>query len=189
MRGGVLVELDRNPSQLLDQRPVADDLGGAVEIDVLVVVACLCLGRGGEDRTREAVGLPQARGQLDPAHRPRLAVLPPPRAREIPTHHALHRVHPEPTHPNAASGDLLGHLVGEKVICADLARAVEPEQRHLRQDAALVGYRVGHDHVVGRDSIRGHHQEIAVELVHLADLAGGVEAKIGEGGDRHGRRC
>ena len=66
---GVLVELEGHPAQLLHQRPVADDLGGALEVDVLVVVADLGLGRRGEDRLRQPVGLLEAGGQLDPADR------------------------------------------------------------------------------------------------------------------------
>ena len=64
----------RHPPQLLHERPVADELGRAVEVDVLVVLADLGLGGRSEDRLREAVGLTQARGQLDPADGTRLAV-------------------------------------------------------------------------------------------------------------------
>ena len=75
--GGVLgaarVDLDRDPPQLFHQRPVADDLGRAVEVDVLVVVADLGLGRRGEDRLRQLVGLEQVR----PAARSRRPRRPP----------------------------------------------------------------------------------------------------------------
>src|SRR3954452_7133907 len=37
--GGELLQLDRDTPQFLERGPVAEDLGGAVEVDVLVVVA------------------------------------------------------------------------------------------------------------------------------------------------------
>ena len=61
VRGAELVDGDRQAAQLLEQLAVADDLGGAVEVHVLVVVAHLGLGGGREDRLGELLGLPQAR--------------------------------------------------------------------------------------------------------------------------------
>ena len=65
--GAALVERDRQAAQLLQQLAVADDLGGAIEVHVLVVVADLGLGRRREDRLRQLLGLAQARRQLDAA--------------------------------------------------------------------------------------------------------------------------
>ncbi len=98
--GAARVDLDRDPPQLLHQRPVADDLGGAVEVDVLVVVADLGLGRRGEDRLRQLVGLEQVGRQLDPADRAAVLVFLPARAGEVAAHDALDRVHLQPPHPH-----------------------------------------------------------------------------------------
>ena len=64
--GGVLVERQRDVAHPLGQRPIADQLHGALEVDRLVVPD-VGLGRRGEQRLGQAVGLPQAGGQLDPA--------------------------------------------------------------------------------------------------------------------------
>src|SRR5919106_571704 len=74
-------------------RPGADDLRGALEVDVLVVVAELGLGRRGEDRLGQPLGLAQPSRKLDAAHRTRLAVLAPPGPGQVAANHALDRVH------------------------------------------------------------------------------------------------
>ena len=168
------------PPQLLHQRPVADDLGGPIEVDVLVVLADLGLGRRREDRLGKAVGLPQPGRELDPAHRARLAVLAPSRAGQVSAHHAFDRVHveaPDADRPPATSSGTSSEM---KWFGHRSRGAVEPEHGHLVQDPPLVGDGVGHDHVVGGDPVRGDHQQVAVDLVHLAHLAGRVEAKVGE---------
>jgi hypothetical protein len=66
----------------------------------------------------------------------------------------------------------------------DVAGELEPEQRHLVQDLALVGDLGRQDHVVDRDPIGGDHDQVVAVLVDLADLARAVELEIGEGG-RH----
>ena len=180
--GAALVDLDRDPAQLLQQRPVADDLGGAVEVDVLVVVADLGLGRGGEDRLRQLVGLEQVRRQLDPADRAAFLVFLPARAGEVAADDALDRVHLQPLHPHRPFGDLLGDVLGDEVVGDDVRGQPEPEDRHPVQHLALVGDRRRHHHVVGGDAVGGDHQQVVVPLVDLADLAGGEELQIGDGG-------
>ena len=93
--GGERVELDRQAAQLLEQRPVAEDLGGAVEVDVLVVVAHLGLRGGREDRLGQLVRLAQALGQRDPADLAGALVVLPARARDVAAHDALDREHLE----------------------------------------------------------------------------------------------
>ena len=52
-------------------------------------------------------------------------------------------------------------------------------------------------HVVGRDPVGGDHEDLAVEAVHLPDLPGGEQGKIGDGvhaadasnGSRRFERC
>jgi hypothetical protein len=175
VRRRVLVELDRDPLELGEQGPRADDLCRAVEVDVLVVVADLRLGGRCEDRRRQLLGLLQAGGQLDPADRLIDLVLLPAGAGQVATDDALDRVHLEPLDPDPAAGDLLRHVLVEEVVRDDLAGRLEPEDRHLGEHLALVGNRVGEDHVVGADPVRGDHDQILVRVVDLADLAGGME--------------
>jgi len=87
--GTALVDLDRDPPQLFQQRPVADDLRRPLEVDVLVVVADIGLGRRREDRLRQLVGLDQPGRQLDPADGAALAVFLPARAGEVAADDAL----------------------------------------------------------------------------------------------------
>jgi len=39
------------------------------------------------------------------------------------------------------------------------------------QDLPLPGYRLGHHHIEGRDTVGGHHEEeVRGDLIHLPDL-------------------
>ncbi len=186
--GSELVQLDRDPAEFLHQGPVADQLGGLVEGDVLVVLAELGLGRRGEDRAGQAVRLRQAGGQPDPADRAGLAVLAPARSGKVAPDDALDRVHVEPPDQHRLTPDFLGNVLDrEQVVGDDRIGPVEPEGRHRGQDPALVGDRVGQDHVVDRDPIRGDQEQVVTGFVDLAHLAGGVEGKaleaLGHPGD------
>ena len=152
--GAAPVDRDRQPAQLLQQLAVADDLGGAVEVDVLVVVAHLGLGRGREDRLRQLLGLAQPGRQLDPADRAGGLVVLPARAGDVAAHHALHRHHLEPLDQHRAAAVLLGHVrVRDQVVGADVGRPVEPEGGQAGEHLALVGDRRRVHHVVGGDAV------------------------------------
>jgi hypothetical protein len=58
----------------------------------------------------------------------------------------------------------------------DVFEKIEPEQRNLGQDAALV-WNAGRENVVeGRNTVGGHEEKvIGIEVVHVADFAAGVE--------------
>jgi hypothetical protein len=56
--------------------------------------------------------------------------------------------------------------------------ALEPEQRELIQDPALVGDPLGQHHVEGGEAIRGDDQEFGAEIVDIAYLAPTKEGKI-----------
>ena len=72
MRARALVDLEREVAQL--GRDVgADELDGALERDVLVVLAHRRLERRGEDRLGQTVAVMQAAGQRDAADRAALA--------------------------------------------------------------------------------------------------------------------
>src|SRR5260221_198156 len=84
--GAAPVDLGRDPTQLLHQRPVADDLSRPLEIDVLVVIADLGLGCGGEDRLRQLGGLEPVGRQLNSTNRPASLILLAARSEEIAAH-------------------------------------------------------------------------------------------------------
>jgi hypothetical protein len=125
VRGAVLVDRDREAAQLLQQRAVADDLRGAVEVHVLVVVADLRLRGGREDRVGKLLRLLETLRQLDPADLAARLVVLPARAGDVAAHDALDRHHLEPLDEHGAATELLRHL-GERdqVVRAHLACAV-----------------------------------------------------------------
>src|SRR5580704_15457961 len=84
--GGVLVDGDRDLADALGQRAVADQLGGALEVDVLVV-ALGGLSRRGEDRFGQPVGFAETGRHRDPAHLAGPLVVLPPRAAQVATDH------------------------------------------------------------------------------------------------------
>ena len=189
MLGGEAVQLDRQPAQLLERLAVAEDLGGAVEAHVLVVVAHVGLGGRREDRLRKLLGLLQPLRQLDPAHGAGGLVVLPARAGDVPAHDALDREHLEALDEHRATADLLGHPfgVGDDVVRHDVAGPVEPEGRDAGQDLALSGDGRGVDRVVGGDAIRRHHQQSVALVVDLADLARRKQlVALERGGCAHG---
>jgi hypothetical protein len=142
VRGGEPIQLERQSAQLLEQLTVAEDLGRAVEVDVLVVVAGLGLRGRREDRLGQLGRLLEARGQRDPADRPALPVVLPAGSREVAAHDALDGEHLELLDEQAASARLAGDVgVGDEVVRADLRRARKPERRQAREHLALVGHR------------------------------------------------
>ncbi len=91
------VQLDRHVAHPLHQRAVADQLGGALEVDRLVV-AHLGLRARREDRLGQLLGLAQARRQLDPRDRAGRLVVLPARAGDVAAHDALDRQHLQLAH-------------------------------------------------------------------------------------------
>jgi len=66
------------------------------------------------------------------------------------------------------------------VVGDDVAGQLEPEQRHLGEDLALVRDLGRQDHVVDGDPIGGDHDQLVAVLIDLTDLPGAGEAQIGE---------
>ncbi len=65
-----------------------------------------------------------------------------------------------------------GKFVGaQDVMGNDISQFFEPKQGKLREDAALIGNRRGQDHVKCGQAVRGHNQQVAVNLVNVADFA------------------
>ncbi len=112
------------------------------------VVAALRLGRGGEDRLGQAVGLAQPGGQRDTADRARGPIVLEAGAREIAAHHTFHGQGLGLGHDHRASRELItegpkhgrvGRDVGrDHVVRQDVLQQVEPEERNLGEDDSLV---------------------------------------------------
>ena len=152
--GAVAVDRERGIAQALGQIAVADQSGRALEIDRLVV-ADLGLGRGGEDRLWQPVGLLEAGRELDPRDLAAPLVVLPAGPAEIPAHDAFDRQHPQPFDDHRATADLVRHALGDRLEMAgdDPIGLLEPERREPREHGPLVWNRGRMDHVVGRDPV------------------------------------
>ena len=68
-----------------------------------------------------------------------------------------------------------------QVVGYEVAKQIEPEKRNLRQHPALVRDAGGEDVVEGGDAVGGYEQQtLAVQYVHIAHLAAGVEFEFRE---------
>src|SRR3990170_3158184 len=98
------------------------------------------------------------------AHCPRGPVVLPPRAGEIPAHHALDREHVEfPADHRPAVGAELEEMVGDDLACPS-----EPERREPGEHLPLVRDRRRQDDVEGRDPVAG--DELEAPVAELEDL-------------------
>ena len=72
------------------------------------------------------------------------------------------------------------HIGGDEMVGNDVLEKVEPEQRNLGQNAALVR-NAGRQHVVERGNAVGGHEEqvVGVEVVDVADFSARVQFKFG----------
>ncbi len=150
------------------------------------MVAHCRLGGRRVNRRGQLGGVLQPGGQLDAAHRLVVLVFLPAAARQIAAHHRFDRQgfealdqHRAPDHLRHLGGahHALGRVTGE-VDRADVqtlgAQLVKPEQRHLRQQRALAGNRLAHDHVKRTQAVAGDHQDAVVaDGVVVAHLATG----------------
>jgi hypothetical protein len=72
------------------------------------------------------------------------------------------------------------HIRRNQVVRYEIAHALEPEPRQLRQHLALVGD-AGPEHIVeGRDAIGRDNQQAIVDLVDVAHLAAAMECQAFE---------
>ncbi len=84
---------------------------------------------------------------------------------------------------------------GEEMVRHEIAHALEPERRQLRQDLALVRDARSEDVVEGRDAIGRDDEQVAADLVYIANFATPVQRQAGQGsfeerrhGEHGGRR-
>ena len=102
-----------------------------------------------------------------------------PGAGEVAAGHALDRDHLAATcrsrvRPCPVGGGAGGQLGGEDVVRDQVGELVEPPERELGEDAALVGDLGGQHPVVGGHTVAGDHHEVArlvpVQVAHLAGV-------------------
>jgi len=60
---------------------------------------------------------------------------------------------------------------GDEVVGDYATQEIEPEERHLRQDAALSRDALGQNAIEGRNTIGRDYQKIVAYAVYVADLA------------------
>ena len=184
------IKLDADLAHLVRQIG-ADGLLHLREADVFVVLAHSCLGGRGEDRLWQQAGVVQPWRQGHAAHRLALLVFLPATARQVAPHHSLDRQGLEAFDEHGTPGHL-GHFVGTdhalrrvagQVVGANVAELVKPEQGHLREQCALAGDSLAHDHVERADAVTGHHQNAVVAHgVVVTDFAASQQGKGREGG-------
>ena len=129
------------------------------------------------------VGVKIGSGSRDPSTRPvgqgyagdgaRSLVLLESGAGEIAARDALDLHHVQAPAPDGPPGPLGRHVGGgDDVVGDDVAEPVEPPQRQLGEDPALVGYGRGQHNVVHGDPVRRDENQVLAVGVDVTDLAG-----------------
>ncbi len=142
-------------------------------------MACGGFGGWGEDDFRELVGLAQAGGEGDAADFSCGLIFLPTGAGKVAARHTFDRERARFSHHHRAAGQFIPEMIkrgrefrgAQNVIGEDIFQEIEPEERELRQDASLVGYRRGHDDVEGREAIRSHDKQAVAQIIDIAHLA------------------
>ena len=140
----------------------------------------LGLGRRREDRSVKPLGLGNARRQRNARDTALGQIFLVARADQVAAHHGLYQdglqaldQHRAALHQRNLVG--LHHRFGRlarEVIGHHMLELVEPEQRQRVQHTALVGDRLGHDHIESREPVGSHHQQaILAHRIVVAHLA------------------
>ena len=141
------------------------------------------LGLGGrrEDGLGELGGIHQARGQLDAADGAVGLVLLKAAAGQVTADDALDREHLGLLHQHEATVQIvgvrlellgqIGHVGADQMVVDDILHLVEPEQRKLRENTALVGDLAVQNVVERGDVVGRDHQQLVAQVVDVADLA------------------
>ena len=159
-------------------------------------MADVVLGGGRKDRPGQPVGLAQARGQRDAADAAGLLVVLPAGAGEIAADDTLDGKHAGSPDDHASAGELgkirvkgsgkAGGVGGEDVVGGEVTEQVEPEERELGEDPALVGDAAAEDVIEGGDAVGGDEEQVGLgrrsERIDVADLAAGEQGKSAEMG-------
>ncbi|MNV31585.1 hypothetical protein D3C71_1228970 [compost metagenome] len=158
------------------------------------------LGRGGEDRLGQLLGLAQAVGQLDAADLAGALVVLPAAADQVAAGDRFHRYRLQRAGDHRtlgvqgrvhALGQHAGHVDAGQVVGHQVRGLGEPEVGHLAEHLALARNRVGQDHVERRQAIGGDHQQVvprrgtgrqplARDIEHITHLAAVAQGQAGE---------
>src|SRR6185437_9043791 len=156
--------------------------GGFLEGDILVVTSSSFRG-GRENGFGQFVGFAQARRERNAADFARGPIVFPSRAGDVAARDAFdrNRIGAADNHRTAAkiirvTGKFTGEIRrADDVVRDDAREFFEPEKRKLREDAALVGNRRGKNYVEGRKTVRRNNEQLAAEIVNVADFAAGYK--------------
>jgi hypothetical protein len=85
-------------------------------------------------------------------------------------------------------GGVILQLGAQKVIGEGLSEHLEPEARELRQNPALARDAFSHDHIEGRQTVRGDDEKLPRPgLIHISDFAAGEKPYAAQSGLREHR--
>jgi len=158
------------------------------------------LGRGGEDRLGQLLGLAQAVGQVDAADLAGALVVLPAAADQVAAGDRFHRHRLQLAGDHRALGvqgrvhafgQHAGHVDAGQVVGHQVRGLGEPEVGDLAEHLALARDRVGQDHIERRQAIGGDHQEVvprwgtgrqslARDIEHITHLAAMAQGQAGE---------
>ena len=184
--GGAAINFEGGSANLFGEG-LADNLSGTVKRDVLIVPAG-SFGGGSEDRFGKLVGLAQTGRELDTADGAVSLVFLPAGAGEIAASDTFDRQRMGLTDDHGTASEIVGKFVvrrrefggGENMIGDDVVKEIEPEERELGENAALVGNRRGHDDVESREAVGGDEEETVAEIINVANLAASGRRESGE---------
>src|SRR3974390_3246828 len=174
---GATIDFESDSADLVGEW-LADDLRGTFEGNVFVVTAD-GFGGGSKDRFGQLVGFAKTSGKLDAADCAVRLIFLPSGAGEIAARDAFDGKRMRFANDHGASREFVQMLVegggkfggGEDVVRHDVAKKIEPEERELREDAALVGDGSGHDDIEGGEAIGSDEEEAVAEIVNVAHFA------------------
>jgi hypothetical protein len=136
------------------------------------VLADRCLRGGGEDRFGQLRALDEPRRQRHAGDRAVLLVLLETETGEVAAGDALDGQHLQLAAPDRAPGELRGHVRRRDDVVGHLGELLEPPQRELGEQRALVRDPGRQDDVVDRQPVRRDQDQVVAVLVDVADLAG-----------------
>ncbi|EKD34290.1 MAG: hypothetical protein ACD_75C02404G0006 [uncultured bacterium] len=170
-----------------------DDLFHGLDRDVLVVGPEFGLSRRCKQRLRQLVRFFHAGRQLKAANDRILLVGTPERTGDIAAHNAFDGERPGLFHQDRPAPQLLGigaaslgiflDISGNHMIFDNVSEQIEPEKGELGENFSFTGNGIVHNHIVGRDPVRRHHQEDIVlsgNSIHIADFSPVLEYETGE---------
>src|SRR6266852_5312880 len=151
-----------------------------------------------KNRLWQAVRFTQPHRQLNATDFSADSIVLPTRAGDVTAYDAFNRQRLRLSHDHGAACEFVLELVegrreirgAEDVVGNDVLQEIEPEERELSQNAALVGDWRGKDDVEGGEPVRGDDQELVAEIVDVADFAARSRCQAGElrfPHDFHGR--